>query len=111
MNNLNAVKSLCNAIVSSFHPDSNAIGLVLMNGGIDPEAEAVPKDPEVFRAALALVMGYVESSRSESGLSVSVMGEDAIKSSLAYWCNLYGLDAAEELAGYVRTIEDGSNLW
>lgn len=110
MNNLKALSSLCNAIANTFYPDKSAMEVVLFNDGIDPEAEAVPKDPNIFRAAVKLVRGYVEASRSENGVSTSVM-DDAVKESLAFWCNIYGLDADEELGDYLRVIKDGTSLW
>lgn len=110
MNNLNALRSLCNAIANTFYPDNATIELVLFNEGINPEAEATPKDEKIFRVAVSLIMGYVESSRSENGVSTSVK-EDAIKESIRYWCNIYGLDADDILDDFVRVIEDGSNMW
>ena len=85
--------------------------VVLFNDGIDPEGEATPKDPAIFRAAVKLIYGYVESSRTENGVSTSVM-EDAVKESLAFWCNIYGLDAEEELSDdSLRVVRDGTSLW
>lgn len=110
MTNLSAVKSLCNAIANTFYPDNATIELALFNEGIDAQGEATPKDPDTFRVAVALVMGYVESSRTENGVSTSVMA-DAVKESIRYWCNIYGLDADEVLSDYVRVIKNGSNLW
>lgn len=111
MDNLNATRSLCNAICNTFFPDNSTIEFTLFNDGIDPKTEATPKDPNIFRAAIRLVMGYVEGSRSENGITTSVMSEEAIKNSISYWCGYYGLDADEELAEYSRNLEDGSNLW
>ena len=110
MNNLKALSSLCNAIANTFYPDNSTIELVLFNEGIDPQAEATPKDETLFRLAVSLVMGYVESSRSENGVSTSVM-PDAVEKSIRYWCNIYGLDADEILSDYLRVMEDGSKLW
>lgn len=110
MNNLKALSSLCNAIANTFYPDNSTIELVLINEGIDPQAEATPKDETLFRVAICLVMGYVESSRSENGISTSVR-EDAIKESIKYWCNIYGLDAEDFIPESLRIIEDGSKLW
>ena len=110
MDNLKALRSLCNAIANTFYPDNSSIELVLFNEGIDPQAEATPKDETLFRVAIRLVIGYVESSRSENGVSTSVR-EDAIKESIKYWCNIYGLDAEDFIPESLRTIEDGSNLW
>jgi hypothetical protein len=108
--NLKALSSLCNAIANTFYPDKATLELELFNEGIEPNAEAVPKDAKIFRSAVRLVHGYVESSRTENGVSTSVR-EDAIKESLIFWCKNYGLDAEEELSDYQRVIEDGSNLW
>ena len=110
MNNLKALSSLCNAIANTFYPDNSTVELVLINEGIDPQAEATPKDETLFRVAICLVMGYVESSRSENGISTSVR-EDAIKESIKYWCNIYGLDAEDFIPESLRIIEDGSKLW
>ena len=107
MTNLSAVKSLCNAIANTFYPDDATIELALF---IPAQGEATPKDPETFRVAVALVMGYVESSRSENGVSTSVMA-DAAKESIRYWCNIYGLDADEVLGDYVRVIDNGTHYW
>lgn len=110
MNNQRALSSLCNAIANTFYPDNATIELVLFNEGIDPKAEATPKDEKLFRVAVRLVMGYVEASRSENGVSTSVR-EDAIEESIKYWCNIYGLDADDIIPDSLRVIEDGSNLW
>lgn len=110
MKNLEALSHLCNAIVNTFHPDSATLKFALFNEGIDPQAEATPKDATIFRVAIRIVMGYVESSRSENGVSTSVR-EDAVKESLAFWCKQYGLDADEELNDYLRTIDDATNFW
>lgn len=111
MTNLTAVSSLCNAIANTFYPDKATVEFALFNEGVDSTADALPKDPVIFRVAAKLVKGYVESSRSEGGISTSVISEEAIKNSLAFWCAEYGLDAEEELADSFREIEDGSNLW
>lgn len=110
MDNYTAVSSLCTTIASSYYPDEAAVRTVCFLLGIETAAEAVPTDPMIFRAAARLVRGYVESSRSEGGVSVSVRDE-AINKSLAAWCRTYGLDPDVELADTQRTISNGSNLW
>lgn len=110
MKNSEALRSLCNAMANTFYPDDSTISMMCFNEGVDAEAEATPKDVTIFRLALALVLGYVEGSRSENGVSTSVFSEK-VKESVKYWCNIYGLDADEELKGFVRVVEDGSNLW
>lgn len=67
------------------------------------------KDEKLFRVAVRLVRGYVESSRTENGVSTSVR-EDAINENIKLWCKDYGLDADDYLIS-VKTIENGSNLW
>lgn len=110
MDNSKALSSLCNAIANTFYPDAKTIELVLFNEGISPEAEASPKDEKIFRLAVSLVKGYVEGSRTENGVSTSVL-PDAVKESIRYWCNIYGLDADEFIPDSLRVIEDGSNRW
>lgn len=110
MTNLAALSSLCNAIANTFYPDDNTLQLALFNAEIDPDASATPKDPEIFRVAVPLIKGYVEASRTENGVSTSVM-QDAVEKSLMYWCNIYGLNAEEELGNTLRIIEDGSQCW
>ncbi len=110
MNNLKALRSLCNAIANTFYPDNSTMELMLFNENIDPQAEATPKDQAILRIAIALVMGYVETSRTENGVSTSI-DYDALKVSIKYYCGLYGLDADEVLSEYERKIEDGSHYW
>lgn len=110
MKNAAALKNLCNAIANTFYPDIATIELALFNEDIDPNEYANPKDPKIFRIAVSLVMGYIESSRSENGVSTSVM-PDAVEKSIRSWCNIYGLDADEFLSDYLRVMEDGSQLW
>lgn len=110
MNNLSALYNLCNAIANTFYPDESTLKVALFNAEIDPNAPATPKDPSIFRVAVALVKGYIEASRSENGISTSVL-QEAIDKSLQYWCNYFGLDTAEELGDSLTFIEDGSNHW
>ena len=69
VDNLTATRSLCNAIANTFYPDNATIEFALFNEGIDAKAEATPKDPMIFRVAARLVIGYVENSRPENGVS------------------------------------------
>lgn len=111
MTNIAALKSLCNAICSTFYPDEAALEIALFNMDIDPQAQAVPKDAEIFRTAVRLVTGYVEGSRSEGGVSASVRSEEAIRQSISIWCGFYGLEAEDVLAGCGTTIENATDLW
>lgn len=110
MTNRAALYNLCNAIANTFYPDESTMNVALFNAEIDPEATATPKDPQIFRVAVALVRGYVEASRTENGVSTSVM-QEAVDKSLNWWCNYYGLDAEEELGGTLNIIDDMSSNW
>lgn len=111
MNNLSATMMLCNAMCSSFFPDKASVMMALFNAEIDAEDDATPKDARILRVAISLLKGYVETSRSEGGISVSI-SETAIKASIKHWCNVYGLNAEEVLAeNEVSVIEDGTHLW
>lgn len=110
MTNIAALYSLCNAIANTFYPDENTLKVALFNAEIDPDADAIPKDPSLFRVAVALVKGYVEASRTENGVSTSVM-QEAVDKSLNWWCNYYGLDAEEELGDSLTGIDDISSNW
>lgn len=109
MKNIEALKATCNALANTFYPDEATLQLALLNGSIDPQGAAVAKDKNILTIAIRLVLGYVEGSRNENGISTSVR-VDAMKSIRA-WCADYGLDADEVLAGCVSTIEDISYIW
>lgn len=111
MDNLTATRSLCNAICNTFYPDVQTIEVALFNEGIDPKANATPKDPQIFRVAVGLIHGYVEASRSEGGVSIGVRGEEAIQNSITFWCGIWGLDAEDELSDWKKTVYNGSGLW
>ena len=110
MKNIEALKTTCNAIANTFYPDESTLRLTLFNEGLDAETEATPKDATILRLAVRLVMGYVESSRNENGISTSVRS-DAILKSIKSWCDEYGLDADDILCGSYSSIEDISNIW
>lgn len=110
MTNIEALRTLCNAIANTFYPDDSTLEFALFNEGVDATAAATPKDVTIFRVAVGLVRGYVESSRSENGVSTSVM-QDAVQKSLMYWCNVYGVDADDVIADVLKVIDDVSNLY
>ena len=110
MTNIEALRTLCNAIANTFYPDESTLKFALSNAGVDASAAATPMDVTIFRLAVDLVLGYVESSRSENGISTSVM-QDMVMKSLTHWCRVYGFDADEIIADFVRTIDDASTLY
>lgn len=109
MKNIEALKATCNALANTFYPDEATLELTLFNEGVNAQATAQPKDKTILRLAIRLVIGYVEGSRNENGISTSVR-VDAMKSIRA-WCADYGLDADDILADCVSTIEDISYIW
>ena len=108
MDNLTALRGLCNALCSSFYPDITTMTLVLYNEGLDAMDEAAPKDVTILKLAIKLVKGYIETSRTEGGVSVSI-DIDKIDDAIKEWCDDYGLDASEFVQ--LKTIENGSHLW
>ena len=83
--------------------------LSLFNAGIDATAEATANNPDIISTAILIVNGWVETSRSESGISVSV-DIDNVKKSIMFWCNKAGLNASEYVDDIV-VFDNGSNLW
>lgn len=108
MTNLEILRSRCTAIASSFYPDTNVLEVALFDAGIEPTSDAKPKDVEIVKVALALVGGFVETSRSEGQESVSTEW-DAVKANIKRVCGEYGLDASAYVE--VSSISDASNLW
>ena len=109
MDNLSALRGLCNAICNTFYPDTATMKVVLFNEGISPEDNARSKDAELFKVAVRLVRGYVESSRSENGVSTGVNASE-VDRSIRMWCSEYGLDADDYVLS-VKTVEDCSDRW
>lgn len=108
MTNLEILRSRCTAIASSFYPDSNVMEVALFDAGIDPAEDATPKDIALVKVALALVAGFVETSRGEGSESVSTKWE-AVTANMKRVCGEYGLDASDYME--VSRISDASNLW
>lgn len=109
MNNLEALRAQCKLICNTCYVDSDVLKLAILNSGMDAEADAVAKDPELIKTAIIIVKGWVETSRSENGISTSIDME-ALKQSIMFWCGEAGLDASEYLDNIV-TLESGSDLW
>lgn len=110
MTTLEQLKATCTAICNTFYPDTEVLRLALFNEGIEEYQNAVAKDPKIFKVAVKLVIGYVESSHSECGISTSVRAE-AVKKAIKAWCAEYGLDYEDVVGDGFVTVEDGSNLW
>lgn len=95
MTNLEAIRSLSNAICNTFFPDTATIEIVMLNEGVIGEAETQPKDPIILKCAINLVRGYIEGSSSQNGVSTSVRSQEAINASIKHYCSMYGVDATE----------------
>ena len=108
MDNLTALRGLCNASCNTFYPDNSTMTLLLFNEGLSAEDTARPKDVVLLTIAIKLVLGYVESSRSEGGVSVGIDSK-RVKENIKRWCDDYGLDAEDFLP--LKTIESGTHLW
>lgn len=110
MTNLEALKAQCKLICNTCYVDTDAATLALVNAGLDPEATAMPQDVEILRAAIGIVRGWVETSRSENGISAAT-DLTAVRRNIAWWCSQGGLDASEFLGDDATTIDNGSDMW
>ena len=75
MTNLDAIRALCTKICSGFYPDQNVLEFTLLDNGIDPSKNFIPKDVELVKAAISVVKGMTENSHSESGISAADYGK------------------------------------
>ncbi|MBR4886828.1 MAG: hypothetical protein IKU16_09455 [Muribaculaceae bacterium] len=109
MKNLEALKAQCKLICNTCYVDDDVARLVLQNAGLDAESEPSANDPDIVRAAILIVKGWIETSRSENGISASVELA-SVRKNIAFWCGMAGLDASEYVDDLV-VIENGSNMW
>ena len=100
------LRTMCTSLASTFYPDSDVCALALEAAGISGEADL----PSLFKVAARLVIGYVEQSHSEGGISVSV-NSDAVRRSLLYWCGVYGVSPEEVLGDSIGIIKDCTDIW
>lgn len=109
MTNLEALRAQCKLICNTCYVDSDVLKLALYNAGIDADAYATAKDTAIIREAIVIVKGWVETSRSESGISTSV-DVAAVKNNIIFWCGEAGLDASEFVDDMI-TLDSGSDFW
>lgn len=110
MTNLEALKAQCKMICNTCYVDNDVAQLSILSAGLLPEAEATLYDTAIIRAALEIVRGWVETSRSENGISAAT-DLAAVRRNVQWWCSHYDLDASEFLGDDVTTMENGSELW
>lgn len=109
MTNSEALRAQCKFICNTCYVDTDVLSLALLNAGISDDDTATPNDPAIIRAAILIVKGWVETSRSENGISTAI-DMPTLKNSIIFWCGEAGLDASEFVDDIV-TIESGSDLW
>ena len=104
------LRAVCKAICNTCYVDDDVAMAMLMSKDIDPDA-ATSGDfsADIVTLAIEIVKGWVETSRSEGGISVS-RDTKQLNQNILYWCNKYGLEADELVQGVV-TIRNGSNRW
>lgn len=110
MTNIEMTMRLCNAICNTFYPDRATVEAMCYNENVVDTAPASEKDVRLLKIAIRLVMGYVEGSHSEGGVSVSV-GKDDIKNNIKFWCLEYGIDPDEVIDTPLKVIDDGTHRW
>ena len=89
MTNLDAIRALCTKICSGFYPDQNVLEFTLLDNGIDPSKNFIPKDVELVKAAISVVKGMNKST-----------------SAICRYYNMNSSDFVEE-----SSVSDGSNQW
>lgn len=110
MTNLEALRAQCKLICNTCYVDTDVLEYSLINEGIFPNVEIeTVNDSRLIRLAIVIVMGWVQTSGSENGVSKSIDLE-AVRRNVRLWCDKAGLDASEFLTD-ISVIEDGSNLW
>lgn len=108
--NLEALRAKCKLICDTCYADDDVLIDALFDANIDPDGIATAGDVEIVKAAILVVKGWVESSRSEGGISTSI-NREAVDKNILFWCNRFGLDASEYLSDSMTVIQDGSQFY
>ena len=109
--NLEALRAKCMLICDTCYVDDDVLIDVLCDAGIDPDGEASGTSAaQLVECAIPVVKGWVETSRSEGGISVSI-DREAVEKNILFWCQRYGLDASEYLSDSMTVIQDGSEMY
>lgn len=109
LTNSEAVRAKCKLICNTCYVDSDVLKVTLSDAELNANATATPNDPKIVECAILIVKGWVETSRSENGISTAI-DMDKLEQNILFWCNRVGLDASEFLDSLV-TVENGSDLW
>lgn len=105
--NLEALRAKCKLICDTCYVDDDVLADVLFDAGINPGDTAVANNVEIVKAAIVVVKGWVETARSEGGISTSI-NREAVDKNILFWCQRFGLDASEYLSDSITVIQDGS---
>ena len=106
--NLEALRAKCKLICNTCYVDDDVLKDVLTDAGILPDGEASGTSAALLvECAIPVVKGWVETSRSEGGISSSI-DREAVEKNILFWCQRYGLDASEYLSESMTVIQDGS---
>ncbi|MCC8175527.1 MAG: hypothetical protein LIO91_03745 [Bacteroidales bacterium] len=109
MTNLEALKAQCKLICNTCYVDVDVLRYSLESAGIYSEGDFTPGDKKLISLAIVIVKGWVETSRSESGISTAI-DIATLQNNIAYWCGVAGLDASDYVDGIV-SVESGTDLW
>lgn len=109
MTNKEALRAQCKLICNTCYVDDDVLRLALLNDGISEDDTATANDPAIIRSAILIVKGWVETSRAENGISVSI-DMPTLENNIMFWCGKAGLDASEFIDGLI-TLESGSDIW
>jgi len=111
--NLEALRAKCKLICNTCYADDDVLIDVLEENGLEPTSQAVQQtkdDVRLAECAAIVVAGWVETQRSEGGMSVGI-SRNAVVSSLVAWCERFGLDASKYLSDSMTVVQDGSNMY
>ena len=108
--NLEALRAKCKLICNTCYADDDVLVDVLCDSGLAPDDAATSGDVRLAECAAIVVAGWVETQRSEGGMSVGI-SRNAVVSSLVAWCERFGLDASKYLSDSMTVVQDGSNMY
>ena len=109
--NLEALRAKCKLICDTCYVDDDVLVDVLVDAGVHPDDFSSETESALLvKIAIPVVKGWVETSRSEGGISVSI-DREAVEKNILFWCQRYGLDASEYLSGSMTVVEDASGMF
>ena len=111
MTNIEALKATTKRICNVFYADDDVMLLTMSQNGINPDADYdVSGDgADMLRCAIRIVRSFVETSRSENGISVSI-DREAVERNIKRECKDAGIEYEDEDADE-KSVEDISSMW